>query len=91
MGDQIVKVNRLVLQKGTEKQVALYLYKSGRKLTPDYYAQQLGIILNGMLRRNTSSALIRISSSADGDVGSATLKIREFAQEIIPILQEHLP
>ena len=92
VGNQTVKANRLILQKGSEKQVALYLYKAGDRFTPNYYAQQFNVILNGMLHKSTSSALIRISSSTAGDdVEEATKLVSKFAGQIIPILEEHLP
>jgi EpsI family protein len=90
-GNLAVKANRLILQKGTEKQVVFYLYKAGEKFTPNYYAQQLNIILNGMLRKDTSSALIRVSSMDNGDVAEATDRVRRFAEEMIPIVEEYLP
>lgn len=92
VGNRTVKVNRLILQKGAEKQVVLYLYKAGGRLTPNYYAQQFNIILNGLLRKETSSALIRISSFASGgDVDEATARTKKFAGEVISILEEYLP
>ena len=91
-GSKTVKANRLILQKDTEKQVALYLYKAGEKLTPNYYLQQFNIILNGMLHKNVSSALIRISAHSVGDdVEDATERVRKFAGQVIPILEEYLP
>lgn len=89
--NQTVKANRLILQKGANKQVVLYLYKAGKKVTPNYYAQQLNIILNGMMRRNTSSALIRISSMDDTDVEETTARTRKFTTEALPILRKRLP
>ena len=91
-GSKTVKANRLILQKDTETQVALYLYKAGEKLTPNYYLQQFNIILNGMLHKNVSSALMRISShSAGDDVEDATERVKRFARQVIPILEKYLP
>ena len=90
--NRTIEVNRLLLKKGANKQIVLYLYKAGGKLTPNYYSQQLNIILNGMLRRKTSSALIRVSSLADGDdVKGAMERTRKFTGEVIPVLEEYLP
>jgi EpsI family protein len=87
-----LKANRIILQRGTEKQVVLYIYKAGEKLTSNYYVQQINIVLNSMIRKNTSSALIRFSSHIQNDnVEEATERIRKFAAEVIPILEECLP
>jgi len=86
-----LKMNSLTLRRGAEEQVVLYLYKAGKRFTPNYYTQQFNIILNSMLYKDTSSALIRISSMTDGDVEGAKSRIREFAEEVIPILEKRLP
>jgi len=86
-----IKVNSLTLQKRSDKQVVLYLYKSGNKLTSNYYSQQLNIILNGMLHKDTSSALIRISSITNSNDDKALALTEKFAGEIIPILEKLLP
>ena len=92
VGDRTLEFNRIILQKGSEKQVVLYLYKAGSKLTPNYYSQQLNIIVNGMLRRDTSSALIRLSCDVGGDGVEESLKmLSKFAGEVIPVLEQHLP
>jgi EpsI family protein len=92
VGGRTVKMNLLTLQKSKEKQVALYLYKADHEFTSNYYVQQLKIILNGMLRREPNSALISMSSFASGDdVGQAIARVRKFAQEAIPTLEEYLP
>ncbi|MGQ9609408.1 MAG: exosortase C-terminal domain/associated protein EpsI [bacterium] len=87
-----IKMNRLILQKDSWKQVVLYLYKSGDKLTENYYAQQFNIILNGMLSKDTSSALIRVSANVyDGDVSEKIALTKNFFREIIPIIEQKLP
>lgn len=91
-GDRSLRVNRLVLQKGERKQVILYLYKAGEKLTPNYYHQQLNIVLNGMISKNVSSALIRVSCVVyNNDVEKATALAKRLTQEAMPILRERLP
>lgn len=87
-----IKMNKLILQKDSWKQVVLYLYKSGDKLTEKYYAQQFNIILNGMLSKDTSSALIRVSANVyDGDVSEKIALTKNFFREIIPIIEQKLP
>jgi EpsI family protein len=92
IGDDELRINRLIIEKGSEKDVVMYLYKSGSRLTPNYYAQQLGIVINSALRRSTSSALIRFSCPiVDGDIEGATEQIERFAREAIPVLKKSLP
>ena len=92
VGDEAIGLNRLILQRGTERQIAMYLYKAGGRLTANYYAQQFNIILNGMFHRNVSSALIRISSPPiSSDAEEPTELISKFAETVIPILEKCLP
>jgi EpsI family protein len=92
VGSRTLGFNRIILQKGSEKQIVLYLYKAGSRLTPNYYSQQLNIIMNGMLRKDTSSALIRLSCYVDGDSVEEPLSmLNKFAGEVIPVLEQHLP
>ena len=92
VGGRTLRFNRIILQKGSEKQVVLYLYKAGSRLTSNYYSQQLNIIMNGMLRKDTSSALIRLSCYVDGhSVEESSKLLSKFAGEVIPILEQHLP
>ncbi len=87
-----IKMNKLILQKNSWKQIVFYLYKSGDRLTENYYAQQINIILNGMLRKNTSSALIRVSTNVSGDDISEKMALtKSFIAEIIPIIEQKLP
>ncbi len=87
-----IKMNKLILQKNSWKQIVFYLYKSGDRLTENYYAQQINIILNGMLRKNTSSALIRVSTNISGDDISEKMALtKSFIAEIIPIIEQKLP
>jgi len=92
IGNRELRMNKLILQKDSWRQVALYIYKSGDRLTENYYAQQINIILNGMIRKDTSSALIRFSSVTSEDSINETLALtKRFAGEIIPVLEKKLP
>lgn len=87
-----VKVNKLVLRREPFEQYVIYLYKSGSRFTANYYAQQFNIILNGMLRRDTSSALIRISSYvSERDDRKVKALAEAFLKETLPILSKILP
>ena len=91
-GNTSLDINRIVLQKGEREQVILYLYKAGDRLTPNYYNQQLNIIVNGMINRNVSSALIRVSCSVENDdVEGATALAKGIFQEAINNVLNKIP
>lgn len=92
VGDKKLDFNALILQNGRNKQVVLYLYKAGDKFTSNYYSQQFNIMMNGMLRKDTSSALIRISSfTSKDDVEEVVAFLSKFATVAIPVLEGVLP
>ena len=86
-----IKTNRLILEKGSEKLVVLYLYKAGDIFTSNYYIQQFDIILNSLLHRNTSSALIRISTGILTDIDKTTILLKQFTKDMVPLLESSLP
>ena len=92
LGTRELRVNRMILQKGEEANLVLYLYKAGGKHTHNYYIQQFNLVLNSLLLKKTSSALIRISCYVDGDnLAEAMKRVKIFTAEAIPVLDRCLP
>ncbi|MCH8292486.1 EpsI family protein [Candidatus Poribacteria bacterium] len=88
------QINRLVLDKGGAKQIALYWYKSGNRQTSSYLNQQVGYLLNSTLRRKSRSvALIRLTTYADSadQIPSKTQQLKAFAEQVVPLVNRTLP
>jgi EpsI family protein len=85
--------NRFTVENGSEKQIVLFLYKTGKKTTPKALQMQFNFFINKALRRSSHSvALIRFSSYAiNGDTETATRKTKQFAAEAMPVLLKYLP
>ena len=87
----MIYVNRLVLSKGTAKQLAFYWFKVGDIFTANYWKQQSLIALKTLLGQSASSALIRISSDVTAHDSVATVQVlKEFVELITPVLIGHL-
>ena len=88
-----IKVNRVTVEQGRERQIFFYWFKVGDAFTPNYWKQQGLIALKSFLGQPASSALIRISISArkEEDDANATQKLKDFGRMILPYLQKHLP
>ncbi|OQB82594.1 MAG: Transmembrane exosortase (Exosortase_EpsH) [Planctomycetes bacterium ADurb.Bin126] len=81
----------LVAQGGGHATYFLYTYKCGQKYTESFWSQQLGIFLNGLLNRNASGALIRVSTPIPPqDVREGRQKARERAMGLMAVAIPHL-
>jgi EpsI family protein len=82
------EINRIILDRGDQKQIALYWYKSGKQQTSSYLEQQIGYLLNSILRRNRGVALIRLTAYADSadEVTTKTQQLEAFAKLVIPLV-----
>ena len=88
-----IKVNRVTVEQGRERQIFFYWFKVGDAFTPNYWKQQGLIALKSFLGQPSSSALIRISTPArnERDDENATRELKDFGRIILPYLQKHLP
>jgi EpsI family protein len=71
----------------------LYVYKCGDDYTPSFWKQQLIIFVNGLLHRNASGALIRVSTAVGGDEDEEAARRRCAAMmaAAIPYMDTALP
>ena len=87
-----IKVVRLILAKGSQKQVVLYWFQSrGRYISSEYY-QKLYLIWDAVFKNRTDGSFVRlISPVRNNNIDEATAILKTFAAQIIPILDEYLP
>jgi EpsI family protein len=84
--------NNYTVGNGSEEQAVFFLYKGGKKVTPNPLDMQLDFFINKALRRPHSAALIRLSSYAvNGDLQSAQRRAKQFATAVMPVLLKYLP
>jgi len=81
----------LLIQSGSKLYYFLYTYKCGQTYTRSFWRQQLTIFMNGMLNRNSSGALIRISTRVTGEVEAARRRAAEMLAVAAPHLDRGLP
>lgn len=81
----------LVIQSGSRRTYYLYTYKCGNRYTGSFWLQQFMIFWNGLLDRNASGALIRISTPIETGVDEARRKVIKFLHMGIPCLDRALP
>jgi len=85
-----VPCREIVVQQGRQRRYFLYTYKCGATYTDSFLWQQLTIFGNGLLRRNASGALIRLSTPVRQDVAEARRWCMRFMEHAVPYLDRNL-
>lgn len=86
-----VQVNRVLIQKGLDRQVILYWYQDRGRIIADEYRAKGYLVLDAMTRNRTDGALVRISVPVAGSSERAFAAGVEFLQAAWPALSRHLP
>lgn len=93
MPDQTsIWVNKVLIQKGLEKQVILYWYHDrGRVIASEYWAKAY-LVWDAMTKNRSDGSLVRISVPVkDGTVDEAFDQGVDFLHDLWPKLLEHMP
>jgi len=81
----------LLVQSGLRRDYFLYVYKCGNEYTPSFWKQQFVIFTNGLLGRNASGALIRVSTPVTDNEEAASRRSTMLLSAAIPYLDRALP
>ncbi len=93
MPDQsTITVNKVLIQKGLEKQVILYWYHDrGRVIASEYWAKGF-LVWDAMTKNRSDGSLVRISVPVkDGTVEAAFDQGVDFLHDLWPHLLEYMP
>jgi EpsI family protein len=89
-----IEVNHVVIQKGLDRQVALYWYQSHGRIVASEYESKLFMVYDAVRLNRSDAALVRVISpiqpSDNGDQTAAE-RARAFVQALFPALEGHLP
>ena len=86
-----VPCRELVVQSGAQTEYFIYTYRCGDKYTPSFWEQQLTIFASGLLSRNASGALIRVSTPVRHDLADARQRAMRLFSVAVPYLDRALP
>jgi exosortase D (VPLPA-CTERM-specific) len=89
-----VGINRVVVQKGDEQQVALYWYQERGRVIASEYASRAYMVLDAARYGRTDGALVRVTTPAGSnarDVEAAAARLIEFVRLIFPLLPGYVP
>jgi EpsI family protein len=84
-------INKVMVQKGLDKQVILYWYQDrGRVIASEYWAKGY-LMWDALTRHRSDGALVRISMPVATTVDAAYQEGMTFLQDGWPVLQAYLP
>jgi EpsI family protein len=85
------QANRLLVQKGRDRQVVLYWYEGrGRRVASEYWNKAL-LIADAVRLNRTDGALVRLTSPVMASEDETDSRLREFAAALQPALEAALP
>ena len=84
-------INKVVIQKGLDRQVILYWYQDrGRIIASEYWAKGF-LVWDSMTKKRTDGSLVRISVPVGKSDEQAFAEGFEFMRDIFPLLGQYLP
>lgn len=86
-----IKVIKLLLQKGVEKQVVLYWFQSRGRIIASEYMQKIWLVVDSITRHRTDGSFVRLISPVIVDESAAVKVLKDFAAKVYPILSDHIP
>jgi EpsI family protein len=94
-GTRQIEVNRVLIERGLDRQLVLYWYQSHGRVVASEYWGKIYTVVDAIRLNRTEAALVRVVApipSRDAeDVAAADKAAKAFVQELFPHLGRHLP
>lgn len=84
-------VNKFVMSKGLDRQLYLFWYQGRGRIYASEYWNKIYLILDGLTRKRTDGALVRVNGKVSGDAEEAFNSQSEFISAIYPLLKDYIP
>ena len=87
-----IRVSKLLLEKGLQRQVAFYWYHSRGRIFTSEYLQKIYLVWDSITQQRTDGAFIRLLSPTTeiGDI-QTTKNLKWFADLVFPLINDHIP
>jgi len=90
--EEPIKVIKLELQNGIQRQVVLYWFHSRGRVIASEYSQKIYLVWDSITKHRTDGSFIRLLSPvSDNGEHKATESLKRFTELIFPILNEFIP
>jgi exosortase D (VPLPA-CTERM-specific) len=86
-------VNRVVIQKGNDRQVVFYWFKQRDRLLTNEYLVKALLFWDALVRRRSDGALIRLTAPLlpGEDVTAVDRRLQQFASVVQPMMSAYVP
>jgi EpsI family protein len=94
-GPRSMTVNRIIIQKGLDRQLVLYWYQSHQRVVASEYAGKVYTVLDAIRHNRSDAAMVRVVTPLRANSLAAEAEAErtatEFVQELAPQLTRFLP
>ena len=88
---ETVPVNKFLMGKGLDRQLYLFWYQGRGRIYASEYWNKIYLIWDGLRRKRTDGALVRINTSVIGNPEEALKTQSDFIHLFFPLLKEYIP
>jgi EpsI family protein len=87
-----VEVNRVVIERGVDRQLVLYWYESHGRVVASEYWGKIYSVVDAIRLNRTDAAMVRVIAPIEaGRVEQAERAAADFVREVFPLLRDYLP
>ncbi len=91
-GKNTATVSEMLIRNGDDYQVVLYWYQNRGRIIASEYWEKIYLVLDALFKGRRDGTFVRIMTVAqDGDIKGAEERVKLFAEQVMPLLDEHLP
>lgn len=88
----LFEARQLVLVKGDQREAVLYWFKTGDKLTGNFFLNAFNWVQNQVTMGDSTSAMIRVSTFVGPQGEEAAFEVlRDFAAQVTPVVLDNVP
>jgi EpsI family protein len=91
---RVIEVNRVLIEKGIDRQVVFYWYQSHGRVVASEYWGKIYTVVDAIRLNRTDTAIVRVVvplSPEDGDGSGAGREAEHFIESLFPLLGSYLP
>jgi len=86
-----VNANRVVIQKGLDKELVLYWYQSHGRTIASEYSSKAYLVLDSLRQHRSDAALVRLVTPLGSTQAGADRAATDFVRSLQPVLGRHIP
>ncbi len=86
-----VPVNKYIMGKGLDRQLYIFWYQGRGRIYASEYWNKIYLIWDGLTKKRTDGALIRVNNLATGSPENALQTQIDFIKLFLPLLKDYIP